>query len=165
MNVKVLSIKPAKEPNSHEVLLSIGDDRQIFRFTTEVNQVGGRQLQTTQGERGFSDLFRFNQRVAMNVSKLVVQFYNKEAVELPADVGNFVTPKEAVSKLKRFACDQKQETVDSSGERLIEQQQTEEMSQDVRQKAMALVKNLPESLLDEAVKVLESLYIKANNLE
>ena len=103
MNVKVLSIKPSQEPNSYEVLLSIGEDRQIFKFTTEVNQVGGRQLQTTQGERRFSDLFRFNQRVAMNVSKLVVKLYNKEAVELPADVGNFVTPEEAISQLKPIA--------------------------------------------------------------
>ncbi|NEP12620.1 MAG: hypothetical protein F6J92_37645 [Symploca sp. SIO1A3] len=103
MNVKVLSIKPRQEPKSYEVLLSIGEDRQIFKFTTEVNQVGGRQLQTTQGERRFSDLFRFNQRVAMNVSKLVVKLYNKEAVELPADVGNFVTPEEAISQLKPIA--------------------------------------------------------------
>ncbi|NET58637.1 MAG: hypothetical protein F6K47_21525 [Symploca sp. SIO2E6] len=87
MKVRVLSIKPIQELNSHEVLLSIDEDRQIFKFTTEVNQVGGRQLQTTQGEQRFSDCFRFNQRVAMNISKLVVKFYNKEAVELPADVG------------------------------------------------------------------------------
>jgi len=106
MSVRVLSIKPSREPNSHEVLLLIGDDRQIFKFTTEVNQVGGRQLQTNQGKQGFSDLFRFNQRVAMNVSKLVVKFYNQEAVELPADVSNFVTPEEAVSKLKPFECEQ-----------------------------------------------------------
>ncbi|NES20984.1 MAG: hypothetical protein F6K41_19145 [Symploca sp. SIO3E6] len=103
MNVQVLSIKPSQEPNSHEVLLSIGEDRQIFKFTTEVNQVGGRQLQTTQGERRFSDCFRFNQRVAMNVSKLVVKFYNEETVELPAYVGNLVTPEEAVSQLKPIA--------------------------------------------------------------
>ncbi|NEQ65995.1 MAG: hypothetical protein F6K21_10930 [Symploca sp. SIO2D2] len=113
MNVKVLSIKRSREPNSHEVLLSIGDDRQIFKFTTEVNQVGGRPLQTTQGEQGFSDWFRFNQRVAMNVNKLVVKFYNQEAVELPADVGNFVTPEEAVSKLKPSECEQFAGTVGS----------------------------------------------------
>jgi len=103
MNVQVLSIKPGQEPNSHEVLLSIGEDRQIFKFTTEVNQVGGRQLQTTQGDRRFSDWFKFNQRVAMNVSELVVKFYNEETVELPADVGNLVTPEEAISQLKPIA--------------------------------------------------------------
>ncbi|MBC6420779.1 MAG: hypothetical protein GDA38_03870 [Hormoscilla sp. SP12CHS1] len=84
MKVQVLSIKPAQAPNSHEVLLSIGEERQIFMFTTEVNRVGAFQLQTTHAEPRFSDLFRFNQRVAMNV---VVKYYKKEVVELPAYVG------------------------------------------------------------------------------
>jgi len=96
MKVTALSTKSAPEPNSHQVLLSIGGERQIFRFTTEVNRVGDRLLQTTWGEDRFSDVFRFNQRVAMNVSQLVVKFYNKEVVELPADVGNFVTSEKAV---------------------------------------------------------------------
>ncbi|NEQ65395.1 MAG: hypothetical protein F6K21_07840 [Symploca sp. SIO2D2] len=165
MNVKVLSIKPSQEPNSHKVLLLIGGDRRIFKFTTEVNQVGGRQLQTTHGEQGFSDLFRFNQRVAMNVSTLVVKFYNQEAVELPTDVGNFVTPEEAVSKLKPFEDNPTPKTYNGSRENLMDKQQREEISQDVRQKAIGLVEKLPESLLDEAVKVLESLHINANSLE
>jgi len=36
----------------------------------------------------------------MNVSKLVVKFYNEETVELPANVGNLVAPEEAISQLK-----------------------------------------------------------------
>lgn len=102
MKVKLLSIKPAPEPNSHEVLLSIGEEMQIFTFTTKVNQLGNNQLQTTQAEPRFSQVFKFNQRVALNVSKLVVKFYNQEVVELPADVGDFVTPEEAISNLKSF---------------------------------------------------------------
>ena len=98
MNLTVLSIKSAQDPNSHEVLLSIGEERQVFRFITEVNQVGDRQLQTTQAEQRFSDFFRFNQRVAMQVSQLVVKFYNREAIELPSHVGDFVSPEEAVSR-------------------------------------------------------------------
>ncbi len=102
MKVQVLSIKAAKEPNSHEVLLSIGVDQQTFIFTTEVNQVGEHQIQTTHGDRTFSEVFRFNQRVAMNVSNLVVKFSSQQIIELPADVGNFVTPEETVSKLKSY---------------------------------------------------------------
>jgi len=164
MNVKVLSIKPAQKPNSHEVLLSIGENKHLFKFTTEVNQVGGRQLQTTHGERRFLDWFRFNQRVAMNISKLVSQFSNKEAVKLPADVGKFVTPEEAVSTLKPFKYDRQPETGDGGRESLIAQD-TGKMSQDARQKAIALVENLPDSLLDEAVQVLESLSVKTNTPE
>jgi hypothetical protein len=98
----------------------------------------------------------------MNVSQLVVKFYNQEAIELPADVGNFVTPEEAVSNLKQF---KKPETEDASKEGLIEGSQTEEMELDTRHKAIALIEKLPESLLDEAVEVLESLYVRANGLE
>ena len=158
MNVKVLSIKPARKSNCHEVLLSIGGERQVFKFTTEVNRVGDRLLQTTWGEERFSDVFRLDRRVAMNVSQLVVKFYNKEAIELPADVGNFVTPEEAVSNLRQF---RKPETEDAS----IERGQTEEMELDTRHKAIALIEQLPESLLDDAVEALESLIVLANNLE
>ncbi|NEP45916.1 MAG: hypothetical protein F6K35_44610 [Okeania sp. SIO2H7] len=95
----------------------IGEERQFFKFITEVNRVGDRLLQTTWGEDRFSDVFRLDRRVAMNVSQLVVKFYNKEVVELPVDVGNFVTPEEAVSNLRQF---RKPETEDASKEGLME---------------------------------------------
>lgn len=161
MKVKVLSIQPVKEPNSHEVLLSIGADRHKFLLKTEVNQVGERLLQTTHGDRTFAEVFRFNQRIAMNVTDLVVKFYNKEAVELPVDVGIFVTPEEAVSKLKRFDGDRLLKTSD----RIIDTQPTEEVRREVRNKAIALLEKLPDARLDEVVKFLESLSAEANNVE
>ncbi|MGA9381529.1 MAG: hypothetical protein WBV73_22445 [Phormidium sp.] len=103
MKVQVLSIEQTKEPNLHEVSLLIGENQQIFLFTTEVNQFGEHKIQTTHGDETFSEVFRFNQRVAMNITNLVVKFYNKETVQLPADVGNFVTPETAVGKLKTFS--------------------------------------------------------------
>jgi len=103
MKVQVLSIEPTKEPSLHEVLLSIGENQQVFMFATEVNQIGEHKIQTTHGDETFSEVFRFNQRVAMNITNLVAKFYNKETVELPADMGNFVTPEVAVAKLKTFS--------------------------------------------------------------
>lgn len=103
MKVQVLSIEPTKESSLHEVLLSIGENQQVFMFATEVNQIGEQEMQTTHGDETFAEVFRFNQRVAMNITNLVVKFYNKETVELPADVGNFVTPEAAVAKLKTFS--------------------------------------------------------------
>lgn len=50
MKVKVLSIKSAPEPDCQYVLLSIGEERQVFLFTTEVNRAGDRLLQTTRAE-------------------------------------------------------------------------------------------------------------------
>ena len=78
MKVKVLSVQPTIAPNSHEVLLSVGADRYKFIFTTEVNRVGENLLQTTHGDslrdsfasRAFSEMFRFNQRVAMQVTNV-----------------------------------------------------------------------------------------------
>ncbi len=77
MKVQVLSVQPTIAPNSHEVLLSVGADRYKFIFTTEVNRVGEHLLQTTHGDSAFSEMFRFNQRVAMKVTNLVVKCYNE----------------------------------------------------------------------------------------
>ncbi len=174
MKVTVLSIQPALEDIAHEVLLSIGADMHKFLFTTEVNKVGDKLLHTTDGDRSFSEVFKFNQRVAMNVCKLVVKFYNKEIVELPADVGNFVTAEEAVSKLKSFEPERMVESESSDRAALRQQyqagnlttkvQSAEEMIE-VRHKAIALLEKLPDAMLDEAIQFLESLSIKAKNLE
>ncbi|WP_293338639.1 hypothetical protein [Microcoleus sp. CAWBG58] len=156
MKVKVLSVQPTIAPNSHEVLLSVGTDRYKFIFTTEVNRVGEHLLQTTHGDRAFSDMFRFNQRVARQVTNLVVKCYNNQAVEFPSDVGVFVTPEVALSKQKPFESGTLVET---------DSQQPEESNRETRQKAIAIVEKLPEAMLDEAVKFLESLSVKANLVE
>ncbi|WP_254009743.1 hypothetical protein [Limnofasciculus baicalensis] len=134
-----------------------------FLFTTEVNQLGDKSLQTTDGNREFSEVFRFNQRVAMNVSKLVVKFYNKEVVEFPADVGNFVTPEEAVSKLKSFQNDRVLESYEGNRDGMTKEQSTEEIGSEVRHRATALLEKLPDAMLGEVVQFLESLSVKANN--
>ncbi len=152
MKVQILSIQPAAS-NTHEVLLSVGTDTHKFIFTTEVNQVAGNSLQNTRGDRTFSEVFRFNQRVAMNVTNLVVKYYNNETVDLPADVGIFVTPETALSKQKPF---------EHSGLADTDSQQPTAVDRETRQRAIAIVENLPEAVLDEAVKFLESLYVKGD---
>ncbi|MEG5210504.1 hypothetical protein QUB67_16565 [Microcoleus sp. ARI1-A1] len=159
-----MSIQPASEPNTHQVLVSVGTDTHKFIFTTEVNQVGEHLLQTTRGDslrdsfasRTFSEVFRFNQRVAMNVTNLVVKYYNRETVELPADVGIFVTPETALSKQKPF---------EHSGLADTDSQEPTAVDRETRQKAIAIVEKLPEAVLDEAVKFLESLYVKGEPVE
>jgi len=96
MKVQVLSVQPSIALNSHEVVLSVGGDRHKFMFTTEVDRLGEHLLQTTHGDRTFADFFRFNQRVAMNVTNLVVKCYNHQAVDFPVDVCNFVDPEAAL---------------------------------------------------------------------
>ena len=156
MKVQVLSIQSAIAPNAHEVVLSVGTDTQKFIFTTEVNRVGEHLLQTTRGDRTFSEVFRFNQRVAMNVTNLVVKCYNRETVNLPADVGVLVTPETALSKQKPFENNSLADT---------ESQQTTAVDGEIRQRAIAILEQLPEAVLDEAVRFLESLYVKGDRLQ
>ena len=156
MKVQVLSIQSAIAPNTHEVLLSVGTDTQKFIFTTEVNRVGEHLLQTTRGDRTFSEIFKFNQRVAMNVTNLVVKCYNRETVNLPADVGVLVTPETALSKQKPFENNSLADT---------ESQQTTAVDRETRQRAIAILEQLPEAVLDEAVRFLESLYVKGDRLQ
>ena len=156
MKVQVLSIQSAIAPNTHEVLLSVGTDTQKFIFTTEVNRVGEHLLQTTRGDRTFSEVFRFNQRVAMNVTNLVVKCYNRETVNLPADVGVLVTPETALSKQKPFENNSLANT---------ESQETTAVDGETRQRAIAILEQLPEAVLDEAVRFLESLYVKGDRLQ
>ncbi|MEZ2237523.1 MAG: hypothetical protein ACBR15_21300 [Microcoleus sp.] len=156
MKVQVLSIQSAIAPNTHEVVLSVGTDTQKFIFTTEVNRVGEHLLQTTHGDRTFSEVFKFNQRVAMNVTNLVVKCYNRETVNLPADVGVLVTPETALSKQKPFENNSLADT---------ESQQTTAVDGETRQRAIAILEQLPEAVLDEAVRFLESLYVKGDRVE
>ena len=156
MKVQVLSIQSAIAPNAHEVVLSVGTDTQKFIFTTEVNRVGEHLLQTTRGDRTFSEVFRFNQRVAMNVTNLVVKCYNRETVNLPADVGVLVTPETALSKQKPFENNSLADT---------ESQQTTAVDGETRQRARSILEQLPEAVLDEAVRFLESLYVKGDRLQ
>ena len=156
MKVQVLSIQSAIAPNAHEVVLSVGTDTQKFIFTTEVNRVGEHLLQTTRGDRTFSEVFRFNQRVAMNVTNLVVKCYNRETVNFPADVGVLVSPETALSKQKPFENNSLADT---------ESQQTTAVEREIRQRAIAILEQLPEAVLDEAVRFLESLYVKGDRLQ
>ena len=156
MKVQVLSIQSAIAPNTHEVVVSVGTDTQKFIFTTEVNRVGEHLLETTRGDRTFSEVFKFNQRVAMNVTNLVVKCYNRETVNLPADVGVLVTPETALSKQKPF---EHSSLVDTDS------QQSKAADLETRQKAIAIVEKLPEAVLDEAVKFLESLYVEGDRVK
>ncbi|MCC3422955.1 MAG: hypothetical protein JGK24_03560 [Microcoleus sp. PH2017_29_MFU_D_A] len=156
MKVQVLSIQSAIAPNTHEVVLSVGTDTQKFIFTTEVNRVGEHLLQTTRGDRTFSEFFKFNQRVAMNVTNLVVKYYNRETVNLPADVGVLVTQETALSKQKPFENNSLADT---------ESQLPTAVDGETRQRAIAILEQLPEAVLDEAVKFLESLYVKCDRLQ
>lgn len=77
-------------------------------------------------------------------------------VDLPADVGIFVTPETALSKQKPFEHSSLADT---------DSQQSKAADRETRQKAIAIVEKLPEAVLDEAVKFLESLYVEGDRVK
>lgn len=147
----VLSIKPAEEAHEFKVMVLIGNNTQQFTFMVE--QPKQEPFVVIGGDVNFCKLFRFNQHILAKVGDLVNEVYREKIVELPVDVGQFYTPEEAVSMQKRFP----------AGDGITNAQPTAKMRKEVRNRAIALVEKLPEFMLDEAVKVLESLYVKANN--
>ena len=146
MKTSVLSIQPIEETNEFNVLMLIGDERQQFTFTIE--QPKQESFTVVGGDIDFCKFFRFNQHISAKVGDLVGQVDRGKIIELPVTVGDFYTPEEAMELQKHFR-----------------KQPREEMRSGVRNQAIELVEKLPESMLDEAIKVLESLYVKANNLK
>lgn len=153
MNASVLSIQPGGGTNEFNVLVLIDGDRHQFNFTVE--QPNLEPFVVIGGDIHFCKFFRFNQHISAKVGDLVNEVYRGNIVNLPVDVGNFYTPEEAIALQKPFR----------DSDRIIDMQPTEEVRREVRNRAIALVENLPEVMLDEAVKMLELLYVKANNVE
>ncbi|MEG5163260.1 hypothetical protein QUB37_23015 [Microcoleus sp. AT3-A2] len=55
--------------------------------------------------------------------------------------------------------------MESSSLANTDSQQSKAVDREIRQRAIAIVEKLPESVLDEAVKFLESLYVKGEPVE
>ena len=100
MNTTVLSIQPLEGTNQFIVLMSIGTEREQFTFTIE--RPNQEPFVVVGGDVRFGKFFRFNQHIAIEVSKLVGEIYQGKPVELPADVGDFGTPEEAIAQQKPF---------------------------------------------------------------
>lgn len=151
MKTSLLSIQPIEETNQFKVLMLIGNNRQQFTFTVEHPQQ--ELFAVIGGDINFCKFFRFNQHIAAKVGDLVGQVERGKIVELPVSVGDFYTPEEAMERQRHFR----------QGNRLINEQPTKARRSEVRDRVVELVKQLPESMLDEAIKVLEALYVQADN--
>ncbi|HEY9848237.1 MAG TPA: hypothetical protein V6D28_02165 [Leptolyngbyaceae cyanobacterium] len=89
MNVKLLSIEPAKEKDIFNVAILLGNRQHSFTMKGETNIIGDREVHTIMGERDFWEIFKFNQDLAQEVYKLTAKVYNGEDVELPIAIGEF----------------------------------------------------------------------------
>lgn len=153
MKTSVLSIQHTDRINEFKVLMLIGDDRQQFTFTVEHPQQ--ESFAVIGGDIDFCNFFRFNQHISAKVGDLVGQVDRDKIVELPVSVGDFYTPEEAMELQKHFR----------QRDRAIDNPPTAAMRSEVRDRVIEIIEKLPESMLDEAIKVLEPLYLKANNLK
>ncbi len=153
MKTSLLSMQPVAGTNEFKISMLIGEDIQQFTFTVE--QPKQESFGIIGGDIHFCKFFRFNQHISAQVGDLVWQVYRGNPIKLPLDVGTFYTPDEAMTRQQYF-----RPTASS-----IENQLPEKILSKSRNRAIEIVENLPESLLDELINVLESFSIKANNLK
>ncbi|NET62341.1 MAG: hypothetical protein F6K47_41430 [Symploca sp. SIO2E6] len=150
MKTSVIAIEPLEGTNEFKVMMLIGDNRQQFTFTVEQPQQ--ESFAVIGGDIDFCKFFRFNQHISAKVGDLVGQVERGKIIELPVGVGDFYTPEAAMEQQQRFRL----------RDGMINQQPVEEVKSEVRHQAIKLVEKLPESMLGEAIKVLESLAVKAH---
>jgi hypothetical protein len=114
MNAKILTVKLAPDGDSLEVWMSIGEKQHQFTFSRKFDSFANRQLQIITYDKEFGEIFKFNQHIIGEVLNLVRQFYKGDNLELPASVGDFGTPEEALALQKPFVRSKVVENVPTS---------------------------------------------------
>lgn len=85
MNVKLISIKKTANPRLYNIEVLIEGLQQQFTITVESFTVANREIQVTNGDDNFSEMFKFNQIIASDICQLVAKFHNHQPVELPIE--------------------------------------------------------------------------------
>ncbi len=110
MKTQVLSIKNVesqldsnkRKPNQLEVVVLLGEVTKHFIFTVKQTQLGNRTLLTLVEDTNFSNAFKFNDHIAIQITNLVKDVYQGEIITFPITVGDFGNPKEALAQQKPF---------------------------------------------------------------
>lgn len=78
-----------------EVIVLLGDIPKEFVFTVKKTKMlqGKRTLITFVEDTNFSDTFRFNDYLAIEITNLVKKVYHGEMIDFPVTVGDFCTSK------------------------------------------------------------------------
>ena len=100
MNTSVVSIQAVEGTDDFIVGMSIGDEMDKFTFTVEKPKLD--PFVVIVSDLKFAKYFRFNQHISADVTNLVGKVYYGKPVDLPADVGKFFTPEEAIAQQKPF---------------------------------------------------------------
>ena len=100
MNAKVLLIQSIPGTQEFQVSMSVGQELQEFMFTVETSV--SEPFAVVGGDRKFGQFFRFNQHIATQVGQLVADVYYQKTIDVPIDVGYFLTPEEAIAQQPPF---------------------------------------------------------------
>lgn len=96
MNLQVLKVSPLKQDNFFQVIVKIGKKTAQFRMEVETEQLFNQTLNTIKGDPNFHSLFENNRDLAQKVYNLVAQVYQRESINFPVNLGDFIQEKQPV---------------------------------------------------------------------
>ena len=89
MNITVLSIEPASELGTFNMIVLLDREQHQFTMTAEIAKVSGQTIPLIKGDRHFCKTFRWNQEASVKLYKLLSQFNRGDCLEFPIYLGDF----------------------------------------------------------------------------
>ena len=89
MNITVLSIEPASELGTFNMIVLLDRDRHQFTMTAEIAKVSGQTIPLIKGDRHFCKTFRWNPEASVKLYKLMSQLNRGDFLEFPINLGDF----------------------------------------------------------------------------
>lgn len=100
MKTQLLSITNLQ--NQLEILVLLGEISRQYRFIVKKNQIKDSTLLTFVEDQDFSETFRFNDHIAIEITNLVKKFYQGEKIDFPINLGDYDTDLIALSQQENF---------------------------------------------------------------
>jgi hypothetical protein len=89
MNIKVLSIEPANELGTFNMIVLLDQEQHQFTMTAETAKASGQTLPLIKGDRHFCKTFRWNQEASVKLYQLLSQFNQGYSIQFPINIGDF----------------------------------------------------------------------------
>ena len=89
MNIKVLSIEPARELGTFKTIVLLDREQHQFTMTAETVAASGQTIPLIKGDSHFCKTFRWNQEASIKLYKLLSQFNRGDSLEFPINLGDF----------------------------------------------------------------------------
>ncbi len=100
MNASVLSIQQIDGTADFKVYMLVGEQQHNFIFTIEPSLTFDHPIEVIAGDRTFSEYFKFNQHIAVQVTQLVGKRYRGADIAYPIELGRVFSPEEAAAMQK-----------------------------------------------------------------